>query len=126
MREQTSDYQINGRSLLEPDYNGGVSYSWEDIDAADAGRDESGTMQRNVVRYKVGKWDFSWGYVTEEEYQYILSLLPESPTFTFRHPKMGKGSEYEDTTCYCSKCSVTYYSKFLGVYKDLKLNIIEV
>ena len=39
--------------MLAPDE--GVEMSFEDLDSADAGRDEAGYMHRSVVRYKVGE-----------------------------------------------------------------------
>ena len=58
MRKTTSLFQINGAPLLVPDAE--VTASYEDLDSADAGRDESGVMHRLPVRFKVGSWSFSY------------------------------------------------------------------
>ena len=46
MRAVTNDYLIDGQPLLAPDQD--VEFQCSDLDAADAGRDESGVMHRIV------------------------------------------------------------------------------
>ena len=70
MRATTQLFQINGKPILAPDAEVVVSYS--DLDASDAGRDESGFMHRIVVRHKVGSWKFSYSHLTEEEKEQII------------------------------------------------------
>ena len=60
---QTTDrFTVNGKPLLLPD--AGVTCSFEDLDSYAAGREQSGVMHRDVVRYKVGSWTFSYGFLT--------------------------------------------------------------
>ena len=82
---QTTDrFTVNGKPLLLPD--AGVTCSFEDLDSYAAGRDQSGVMHRDVVRYKVGSWTFSYGFLTEAEKQYMEGLFPKAATFTFGYP----------------------------------------
>ena len=48
MRPFTNLFLINGKPMLAPDADVGVSYT--DLDANDSGRDESGYMHRIVMR----------------------------------------------------------------------------
>ena len=122
-RVLTDLYQINGKSMLAPDNE--QSYSFEDIDASDAGRTEDGVMHRSPVRYKVGKWSFSYSSITEEEKQYMESLFPDEPTFEFTHPDRIDSSKLVISTCYRSKYSINWFSSKDGVWKKYSFNIIE-
>ena len=84
MRKKTELFLINGVPMLAPDSEVGMSY--EDLDSADSGRDESGVMHRIPVRYKVGVWSFSYSHLTTPELQYLESLFPEAGEFDFTHP----------------------------------------
>ena len=77
VRKTTELFLINGKPLLVPDEE--VGFQYEDLDAADAGRDESGFMHRIMVRNKVGSWSFSYEYLTEEEKNYICSHIKVLP-----------------------------------------------
>lgn len=112
----SNDYTIDGEPML--DCEEGQDTSFQDLDSSDSGRDESGVMHREVVREKVGTWSFSYPILDEEDYNYIMGLLRGKPTFTFGHPG---GS----CTAYCSKYSLVVHNRRLGLYKNLKFNIIE-
>ena len=81
MRATTDLFQINGKPMLVPDAE--VTVSFSDLDASDAGRDESGFMHRIVVRHKVGSWKFTYSHLTEAEKQYMESLFADASTFQF-------------------------------------------
>ncbi len=121
--EKTELFKINGQPLIIPD--AGVGFSFEDLDDATSGRDESGYMHRFVVRRKVGKWSFYFSSITEEEKNYLESLLRDSDTFPFTHPSRENSNLAETTTCYCSKTEMSWYNARLGVWKNYKFNVIE-
>lgn len=121
MRAYDYEYQIDGKPLLLPD--AGVELTFSDLDADDAGRDESGFMHRQVVRERVRTWSFSYGSLTHEEYRYLMSLLEGRHVFAFSH--RGLDGRAESVTAYCAKGSITLYNRRLGLYKNFKLNIIE-
>lgn len=123
MKTKTNLYQINGMPLFAPDED--VPMSFEDLDSHDSGRDESGFMHRIVVRYKVGSWSFEYSHITQEEYAYTLSVLPNSGNFTFTHPKLTDCTQTESTTAYCSKYSIVWHSARTKEYRNFKFNIIE-
>ena len=70
MRAKTNLFTVNGKPMLVPDQE--VTVNYEDLDASDSGRDESGVMHRFVVRYKVASWSFSYSHLTEEEKEQII------------------------------------------------------
>ena len=84
MRAVTEDFAVNGKPMLAPDM--GVQVSYEDIDGASAGRDQSGYMHRRMVRCKVPSWTFTYNHITEEERAYTEALFGSDAVFTFTHP----------------------------------------
>lgn len=123
MRKTTELFKINGRPLLVPDE--AVEVGYEDLDASDSGRDESGVMHRSVVRYKVGNWKFSYTAITEAERQYMENLFPNSPTFQFTHPARLNTALAETTTCYRSKYGISWKNAVTGLWSGYSFSIIE-
>lgn len=116
-------YQIDGAAMLTPD--AGVEMSFEDLDSADAGRDEAGYMHRAVVRYKVGVWNFVYSHLTQSEYAYMLSILPKKGTFTFTYPDPTEPGEAKTCTAYLSGFGITWHSARTNLYRNLKFSIIQ-
>ena len=119
----TELYQINGKALLAPD--AGVEMSFQDLDAAESGRDESGFMHRILLRSKVGVWNFCYSHLTRQEYGYLLSVMPEGESFTFTYPDPGDSSRLLTTTAYLSQYGVAWQNARTGEYRNLKFSIIE-
>lgn len=116
-------YQINGKPLLAPDED--VEMSFADLDASDAGRDESGFLHRIVVRPKMGTWSFVYSRLTQEEYAYMMGILPQTGQFTFTHPKLSDCTQWEDTTAYLDRYSIVWHSARTKDYRNLKFSIIQ-
>ena len=114
-------YLIDGSPMLAPDAD--VSISFSDLDDADTGRDESGIMHRIVVRHRVGTWGFNYSSLTVAEYRYVRSLLDGKTDFDFTYRDID--GELKTCRAYCSNDSITYHNAKLGLYKNLKFNIIE-
>lgn len=123
MRTKTNLFKINGVPLYAPDQD--MEMSFEDIDSADTGRDQAGYMHREVVRYDVGKWMFSYASLTKAEYKYMESIFPRSGSFEFTHPSLDDPDVLETTSCYRSKRSFVWRSAKDGKYKNYKFDIIE-
>lgn len=119
----TELFKINDRPMIVPD--AGVGFSFEDIDDASSGRDESGYMHRFILRHKVGKWSFTFSHITNEEKNYLETLIPNSSSFKFTHPSRTDSSTPENTTCYCSKVDMSWYNAREGIWRNYKFNIIE-
>ena len=115
------DFKIDGKPMLVPDED--IAISLADLDDADSGRDESGVMHRIVVRERVGTWGFNYSSLTTEEYKYMRSLIAGKPDFAFTYRDLN--GDLVETRAYCSNDSITYHNAKLGIYKNLKFNIIE-
>ena len=123
MRAKTNLFQINGAAMLAPDAQ--VEVSYQDLDASDAGRDESGFMHRMVVRHKVGSWKFTYAHLTEEEKQYMENLFSDASTFSFQHPSRQNSAVAEVSTCYRSKYGLNWKNARTGLWSSYSFSIIE-
>lgn len=122
MRKTTELFLINGIPMLVPD--GEVSVSYEDLDDADSGRDESGVMHRIPVRYKVGSWNFSYSHLTEEEKQYMENLFPDSADFAFTHPHRQDAAVAVTERAYRSKYGISWKNARTGLWSNYGFTII--
>ena len=116
-------YLIDGKPMPLPD--GEVGMSFEDLDRAEAGRDEAGFMHRLVARYKVGCWNFHYSYLDGQTYRQILQLLPKSGSFVFSYPDPTDPEQYKHTVAYLSRYSIVWQDAATGLYRNLKFSIIE-
>lgn len=123
MRKTTDLFLINGMPMLVPDAEVGVSY--EDLDSADSGRDESGVMHRIPVRYKVGSWAFSYSHLTEEEKQYMEKLFPDAGDFDFTHPDRKDASLSVTSRAYRSKYGISWKNAKTGLWSNYSFHIIQ-
>lgn len=123
VRKTTDLFLINGTPLLAPDEE--VGFHYEDLDAADAGRDESGFMHRIMVRSKVGSWSFSYHHLTEAEKNYMEGLFGDAATFSFTRPSRLDASKREVSTCYRSKYSLAWKNARTGLWSGYSFHIIE-
>lgn len=106
--------------MLAPDE--GVTFTCTDL-VAESARDEAGFLHRVVLRNDVRSWEFSYAILTEEEYRYISSLLKGKTEFLFEI--VNAEGAAEQIKCYCEKKTVSFYSKRQGLYKNLKLAVVE-
>ena len=109
--------------MLAPDAE--VSTSYDDLDAADSGRDETGVMHKSVLRYKVGTWRFEYSSLSEEEKQYMESIFPDAPTFDFEHPSRKDASIMEISKCYRSKYGISWRNARTGLWRGYSFSISE-
>ena len=114
------DYLLEGQPMLIPDAD--VTITGTDLDASDAGRDESGVMHRIRVRKRVKTWGFQYFALTKEEYQYLQELLSRNAVFDFTHT-LPDGTR-ETCRAYCSNDSISYQNARLGLYRNFRFNII--
>ena len=116
-------FKVNGKPMLAPDADVGVSYA--DLDSEDSGRDEAGYMHRSVIRYKVPTWSFVYASLTEEEKQYMESLFSDTPDFEFTHPDRIQSDKLVTTRCYRSNYGIAWRNAIAGDWRNYKFNIIE-
>ena len=123
MRAMAPFYQVDGQPLYAPDAD--MEQSFEDLDAADSGRDEAGVLHRFVVRHKVGRWSFSYAWLTDAEVQYLLGLFAGKATFAFTYPAAGTAQGTATCTAYMSRYSIAWRDARRGLWRNFKFNIIE-
>ncbi len=114
-------YKVADMPLLAPDQD--VELQFSDLDASDAGRDESGVMHRMVVRRRVKAWAFTYSHITAQEYAYMQSLFDGRDTFTFTYPNAD--GTVSTCTAYCSSGSIALRNLPAGIYKNYKFSIIQ-
>lgn len=114
-------FLIDGQPMLAPDAD--VVMNQSDLDASDAGRDESGVMHRLVVRQRVKSWEFRYSGLTGQEYDYMQSLFAGKAQFTFTYPN-ARG-EQESCVAYCSNHSITYHNAARNLYSNYRFSVIE-
>ena len=122
MREKTDLFMVNGKPLLVPDAQ--VQCSYEDLDAADAGRDEKGYMHRIMVRCKVPSWSFVYDRLSEEEKQYMEQLFADAATFDFTHPDRLDAAVSVTTKCYRNGYGIAWRNARTGLWKGYNFRII--
>ena len=120
MRAFFEDFKIDGMPILAPAAD--ISIEWNDLDAHDAGRDESGFMHRIVMRQRVPKWGFSYAFLTREELAYMRGLMKGKATFSFSY-KDEEGNE-KTLKAYCSNDGVTWFDGVRGIYRNYRINVI--
>lgn len=123
MRKTTALFLIDGQPMLVPDGEVGVSY--EDLDSASAGRDESGLMHRFLVRSKVAAWSFSYSHLTEAEKAYMEGLFGEKAVFTFTHPDRVDAGREVSCQAYRSKYSISWKNAKTGLWSSYGFQIIQ-
>ena len=122
MRDITELFLINGKPMLAPDEK--VQVSYEDLDDSNSGRDESGFMHRQVLRYKIPVWSFSYQHLTEAERQYMESLFSKAPSFTFTFPSEEDAAVPQEMVCYRSKYGISWKSAKSGLWMGYSFQII--
>ncbi len=123
MRKLTDKFLIDGVPMLAPDND--MSMSFEDIDSEESGRDQSGTMHRFVVRFGVGKWQFSYAILTEAEFAYMEGLFAGKATFQFTCPSLTNSAESVTFTAYRSKYGITWRSLKSGECRNYNFSIVQ-
>ena len=121
MRELYFELLIDGAPILTPDAD--VEMEFNDLDAAESGRDEGGVMHRIVLRRGVRKLKLRYGTLTREEYRYMASLFAGKATFTVtcRDPE-GQPVTFR---AYHSGHGITLHNARTGLYRDYTPTIIE-
>lgn len=114
-------FLVDGKAILAPDAD--VTLTQTDLDASDAGRDESGVMHRMVVRHRVKSWEFRYATLTAQEYAYMQSLFAGKSEFVFSYPD--DAGNMAQCTAYCSNTGISFHNARLGLYKNYRFTVIE-
>ena len=114
MRDITELFTVDGQGILVPDAP--VTVQLTDIEGESA-RDRSGMLHRTVLR-RCKSWEFTYSRITDENRQYLLTLLTPG-VFPFTHPQ-------GESTCYCKEVSADFHDATAGVWKNLRFRVEEV
>jgi hypothetical protein len=116
-------FLIDGQPMLLPDED--MEVSFEDLDSASAGRDQSGVMHRIVVRHKVGKWNFCYSRLDRKQYAYMESLFAGKSQFRFTYPSLTDPNQSLTVTAYRSAYGLGWRNARTGEYRNYKFSVIE-
>lgn len=116
-------FKINGMALPVPDEN--VQMTFQDSECADSDYDESGFYHRFVQRHRVGSWQFYYSFLSQQMYEYFLSILPQSGAFTFTYPAPEDCTRTRTTAAYLSGYSVVCKNLNSKDFRQLKFTINE-
>ena len=108
--------------MFAPDAD--LEFSFEDLDDAESGRDESGVMHRIVVLYKVMSGSFVFSHISQDDYVYMESIFPDEADFLFTHPSRKDPSTPVTTRCYRSKYGISWHNARKKEWRNYKFNII--
>lgn len=114
---------VDGQPMLPPDAD--MELSFEDLDGASAGRDESGVMHRVILRHKVGSWSFCYSHLSREEYAYMEDLFAGKAHFQFTFPSLTRQGETTTVTAYRSRLGIGWHNASTGQFRNYKFTIIE-
>ncbi len=120
VRPFDTDYLIDGKAMLAADNGADVEYT--DLESDGTGLDESGVLHRDVMRFDVRSWTFTYSVLTSEEYNYLQSLFRRKTFFDF---KIRSGSGTETVKAYCGNSSLSYFSRRYQLHKNLQFTIKE-
>ena len=123
MRNTTNLFLIDNVPMLLPDAQVGMRF--EDVDAADAGRDESGYMHRTLLRSKLRSWHFTYSVLTQDEFAALQSILNGPKTFTFTFPDPADPKKTLSVQAYLNQYGISWYNAKIGLYRNLKFRIVE-
>lgn len=122
MRKKTDLFLIDGQPMLAPDEN--LQITAEDVEAVDSVRDESGFLHRFVVRQGVETWNFSYDYLTGEEYAYMEQLFAGKEAFQFTCPDCAKIGDTKVITACRREHGIQWQSAATGQFCNYKFSII--
>lgn len=120
---KTDLFQINGKAMFAPD--AGVTFTYEDVDSPESGRDESGYMHRMVARHKVMSCAFSFSSISQADMAYMESLFADAPVFDFTRPSRDDPNTPVTTKCYRTKYAIAWHNARTGLWMNYQFNIIE-
>lgn len=116
-------FKVNGICLPTPDRD--VTMQWEDLDAPESGRDESGYMHRTLLRSKIRSWHFTYSVLTQDEFAALQSILNGPKTFTFTFPDPADPKKTLSVQAYLNQYGISWYNAKIGLYRNLKFRIVE-
>lgn len=117
--------KLDGTTLPEIAHDG-ATFSIQDIDSSNSGRNAYGSMIRDRVAVKV-KWQLSFPPMSQEKLSALLKAV-SSESFQFTYPDPTSSSGVITKNCYVGDRTAPLYSLIDGVmlWKNVSFGIIEL
>ena len=117
--------KMNGIDLPMPAFKG-ATFSVQDIDSSETGRNQKGDMIRERVATKI-KWQFTFPPLTRKMGSALLNAL-SGASFDFTYPDPFKETGTTTKKCYVGDRSAPFYSMASGVpmLQNITFSIIEL
>lgn len=121
----TGKHVMNGVELPEPAH-GGAIFSVQDIDSAETGRNQEGTMIRERVATKI-KWQFTFPPLNRAMCSAILNAIADV-TFELEYPDPFSPTEMATKTCYVGDRTAPAYSTASGMpmWENIAFSVVEI
>lgn len=125
-----ADFKINGVSLdgtnLPEPAHGGATFSVQDIDSSETGRNEEGDMIRDRVATKI-KWQLTFPALSREMAAKLFNAI-SGVTFEFTYPDPFSATGDVTKTCYVGDRTAPAYStaKGMPLWSDVSFSVIEM
>lgn len=114
-----NNVKINNVALPTPTT---LQYDWEDVSSSDAGRVESGKMQKNMLGH-TRSLTMTWKNIKSDTFKTIMTMLrPEYFNVTYDDPYLGDRKTIE---CYAGNRSATLYNGALDIWTSVSVKLIE-
>lgn len=115
---------LDGVNLPEPAFNG-ATFSVQDIDSSETGRNQSGMLFRDRVATKI-KWQLTFPPLSRAMMSALLNAI-SSPEFNFTYPDPFKASGTTTKRCYVGDRTVPVYSmeSELPMWENVSFSIVE-
>lgn len=123
-------FAINGHSLNGGSYpalkNKGASFSIEAIDGSGAGRNQEGTVIRDLIAQKI-KWQLTFAPCTSSQLANLLSLI-NGETFSFTYPNPVTGTSSTGSFYVGARSAPVCLCDSNGniLWDNLSFNVIEI
>ena len=119
----TQRYMIENTPVVVP--NAGVQLRVSDIEAEESGRDESGYLHRVVLRAGLGTWVLRYRDMSQEEYAYMMALLPGAGSFLFTHPDKADPARSNVSRCCITDVQAGSHDALSGKSRELKITVTQ-
>lgn len=116
-------WKVNSAAIFVPSDS---QIEHDNIVTPESGRTESGKMRITWVRRDVRKVELTYDHLTGAEVEYMKNLM-QGKEFDFTYYDNG----IVTISAYCGKCSykqknLASYTSDGGIYKDFKINVVEM
>ena len=120
-----NDVPLNGERLPKIAHKG-ATFSVQDIDSAETGRNQSGDMIRERVAVKI-KWQLTFPPLSRAMMSALLNALSE-PEFYFTYPDPFLPSGTSRKKCYVGDRTVPVYSTAEGLplWENVSFSVVEL